>query len=165
MPFLPREHPIPSGIRHERFTLRPITVNDLVKDYDAVMSSAEHLRTTFPLWGWPQEGMTLTDDLIDLGWHQREGLLRRSFNYAVMSPDEQRLLGCVYVDPPEVEGADADVAFWVRADELETGLEGELERAVRAWIAEEWPFDDVRWPGRDISWQEWAELPPHPRYG
>ena len=165
MPFLSRDHPIPPGLEHPRFRLRPITVNDVVRDYDAVMSSAEHLRSHFPLWGWPSADMTLESDLVDLGWHQREALLRRSFNYAVMSSDESRLLGCVYVDPPEKEGADADVSFWVRADELDTGLDGALEAAVRAWLESDWPFADVRWPGRDISWQDWDALPDHPRYG
>ena len=46
MPFLPREHPIPAGFEGPRFKARPITVNDVVKDYDAVM--------------------------IDLAWHQPE---------------------------------------------------------------------------------------------
>jgi hypothetical protein len=47
MPFLPSEHPIPAGLEHERFRIRPITVNDVVRDYDAVMTSAEHLRRHF----------------------------------------------------------------------------------------------------------------------
>jgi hypothetical protein len=76
-----------------------------------------------------------------------------------MSPDEEQLLGCVYVDPPEKQGEDAVVVFWVRADEEDTGLEAELETAVRRWIAAEWPFRAVRWPGRDISWQVWDDLP------
>jgi len=80
MPFLPSDHPIPPGLERPRFRLRPITVNDVVRDYDAVMSSAEHLRRHFPLWGWPDADMTLESDLVDLGWHQREALLRRSFN-------------------------------------------------------------------------------------
>jgi len=144
MPFLPADHPIPPGLEHPRFRLRPITVNDVVRDYDAVMSSAEHLRSHFPLWGWPSADMTLESDLVDLGWHQREALLRRSFNYAVMRPDEQRLLGCVYVDPPEKEGADADVSFWVRADELDTGLDGALDSSVliRTAVFDE---DDEGW--------------------
>jgi Acetyltransferase (GNAT) domain len=159
MPFLPREHPIPAGLEHERFRLRPITINDVVKDYDAVMTSAETLRKRFPLWGWPAEDMSLEEDMIDLAWHQKEAQLRRSFNYAVMSPDESRLLGCVYVDPPEKAGADADVAFWVRDDEAGTGLEAELEPAVRAWVAADWPFETIRWPGLELSWEEWDALP------
>jgi hypothetical protein len=159
MRLIPLDHPIPEGIERPRFRLRLITVNDVVRDYDAVMSSAANLRTRFPYWGWPEDGMTLEEDLIDLGWHQKEAQLRRSFNYAVMSPDESRLLGCVYVDPPEKQGADAEVAFWVRDSELGTGLEEEVEAAVRDWLEREWPFETVRWPGVEMPWAEWDALP------
>jgi hypothetical protein len=159
MPFLPHEHPIPPGFERSGFKVRPITVHDVVKDYDAVMTSAERLRERFPLWGWPSDDMSLEDDLVELAWHQKEAHLRRSFNYAVLSPDESRVLGCVYVDPPERQGADADVTLWVRVDEEGTGLEEALERAVREWVAAEWPFERVRWPGLEISWEEWDRLP------
>jgi hypothetical protein len=159
MRLIPLSHPIPEGIEHERFRLRILTIHDLVKDYDAVMSSAERLRERFPFWGWPDPAMTLEEDLIDLGWHQKEAQLRRSFNYAVMSPDESRVLGCVYVDPPEKHGADAEVHMWVRADEEGGDLEAVLEGAVRRWLDAEWPFESVRWPGREITWEEWDALP------
>ncbi|HET6830186.1 MAG TPA: hypothetical protein VFH44_02435 [Solirubrobacterales bacterium] len=159
MRLIPLDHPIPDGIDHERFRLRILTVDDLIKDYEAVMSSAERLRERFPLWGWPDPGMTIADDLIDLGWHQKEAQLRRSFNYAVMAPDERRLLGCVYVDPPEKQGADAEVHLWVRADEEDGDLEQVLEAEVRAWLGAEWPFETIRWPGREIPWDEWERLP------
>jgi hypothetical protein len=64
----------------------------------------------------------------------------------------------VYVDPPEKQGADAEVTFWVRAAEEGTGLEEALEGAVREWVSAEWPFERVRWPGREISWEEWDRL-------
>ncbi len=152
-------HPIPPGFEHSRFRLRLITVNDLVRDYAAVMSSVESLQRRFPFWGWPDPDMTMEEDLVDLGWHQKEAQLRRSFNYCVISPDETRLLGCVYVDPPEKLGADAEIAMWVRSDEEEGDLEDLLERAVREWLQAEWPFETIRWPGRDISWEDWSELP------
>ena len=117
MAFLPHDFVVPTLVETERFRIRPITVHDVVKDFDAVMTSAEHLRRSFPLWGWPPEDLTLEQNLIDLGWHQKEFQLRSSFDYAVMSPGEKRLLGCVYVDPPEKIGADAEIVFWVRADE------------------------------------------------
>jgi hypothetical protein len=148
MPFLPSDHPIPRGLEHPRFRVRPITVNDVVRDYDAVMTSAEHLRSHFPLWGWPPEDMTLESDLVDLGWHQREALLRRSFNYAVMSPDEQRLLGCVYIDPPEdgtPAGAGAIVSWWVVDSHVGSDLERELDALVPHWLTEAWPFRAVHY--------------------
>lgn len=159
MRLIPLKHPIPAGIEHQRFRLRLITVNDLVRDFDAVMSSASRLRERFPFWGWPEDGMTIEEDLVDLGWHQKEAQLRRSFNYALLAPDESRLLGCVYVDPPEKQGADAEVCLWVRADLEDTGLEREVEEAVREWLAAEWPFEAIRWPGREISWEQWDALP------
>jgi hypothetical protein len=157
--FLPREFVVPTLLETERFRIRPITINDVVKDYDAVMTSVAHLQASFPLWGWPTDDMTLEFDLMELGWHQKEAQLRSSFNYAVMSLDERRLLGCVYIDPAESTIADADVSFWVRADELQTGLEVALETTVRRWVAEDWPFQRVLYPGRDISWDDWAALP------
>ena len=157
-PLVPREFVVPTLLETDRFRLRPITIHDVVKDYDAVMTSQEHLRATLP-WGWPPNDLTLEQDLIDLGWHQKEGQMETSFNYAVMSSDERRLLGCVYVDPTRKAGYDAEVAWWVRTDELGTGLEAALEATVRRWIAEAWPFGQVGYPGRDMTWEAWAAVP------
>ena len=77
---VPDDFDVPDVLEHPRFRLRMLSVNDLVKDYDAVMSSVEHLRTTFSRESdssWP-EGLTIEDDLVDLGWHQREFTLRSS---------------------------------------------------------------------------------------
>lgn len=121
-----------------------------MRDYDAVMSSRARLWELFgEAWGWPPEDLTLEQDLIELAWHQKEGELRRSFNFAVLSPDERRLLGCVYVDPPDGDDRDAEVFYWIRSDELP--LERELGAAVREWIAREWPFRRVAYPGRAAS--------------
>jgi len=92
---------VPAGLETQKFKLRMLTINDLVKDYDAVMSSVDHLRSSFSVNSesdWP-ERLTLEDNLIDLGWHQREFTLRYSFAYTVMTPDEIRCLGCVYLNP------------------------------------------------------------------
>lgn len=152
MAFVPAEFEVPELLEHDRFRLRPLTVNDVVKDYDAVMSSREHLWRQFgQAWGWPPADLTLEQDLIDLGWHQKEFQRRASFAYAVMSPDERRLLGCVYVDPTDQDGDDAQVWLWVRAGELPGGLEAVLEATVRRWVEERWPFARVAWPGRELA--------------
>lgn len=153
MSWLPEGFAAPPGFSTERYRLRPITIHDAVRDYDAVMSSREHLWGMFgAVWGWPPAGMTLEEDLVDLAWHQKEAQLRRSFNYAVVSPDGSRLLGCVYVDPPEREGVEAECACWVRADEVASGLDEVLFAAAREWIDREWPFARVAWPGRLDPW-------------
>jgi hypothetical protein len=90
----------------------------------------------------------LEQDLIDLAWHQKEAQRRTSFAYAVMNPMGTQQVGCVYIEPPLTDGFDAAVLYWVRTSELTTGLEEVLEQAVRQWLAEQWCFDHVEYPGR-----------------
>jgi hypothetical protein len=150
------EFPTPAGFETPAFRVRPITIHDVVRDYDAVMTSRERLWALFgEAWGWPAADLTLEQDMIDLAWHQKEADLRRSFNFAVVSPDETRLLGCVYVDPPTKQGYDAELFWWARDEPLEE----EVGRAAREWLEREWPFERVATPGRDIPWPEYEALP------
>ncbi len=145
-PFVPREFEIPAGMETDRYRLRMLTVHDVVKDYEAVMSSVDHLKGVLdPDSSWP-EGLSLEQDLIDLGWHQKEFQRRSSFAYTVMSLDEQRCLGCIYIYPSTE--ADADVFFWVRSDQFEA-LDENLNQTVRDWMSESWPFGKVQYPGRE----------------
>lgn len=144
MPFLPPNFQIQAVVETARFRLRSITIHDAFKDYDAVMSSRQHLWARFgAVWGWPAEDMTIEQNIVDLGWHQKEFQLRSSFDYAAMSLDEKRLLGCVYIDPPHVAGTDADVWFWARQSELASGLEADLRSFLMPWLARHWPFKSV----------------------
>jgi hypothetical protein len=151
--FVPQDFNVPELLETERFRLRMLTVNDVVKDYDAVMSSKEHLQKVWET-KWP-EGLTLEQNLIDLGWHQKEFQRRRSFAYTVVNLDETQVVGCVYIDPTGKSGYDAEVYLWARQSELASGLETELEAAVRTWLTETWPFKNAVFPGKDMSWDEW----------
>ncbi len=155
---VPREFTVPTLLDTERFRLRPLTIHDVVKDFDAAMTGKEHPRASLP-WGWPPDDMTLDQNLIDLGWHQKEFQIRTSFAFTVVSLDEARVLGCVYIDPSAKVGYDAEVTMWVRADEVATGLDQALERAVRRWITDACPFTRVAYPGRDLPWAAWDALP------
>ena len=161
-PFVAPSFKVPERLETAEFRLRPLTVNDVVKDYEAVMTSVEHLKTIWPGSGWPV-GLTFEQDLIDLGWHQKEFQTRRSFAYTVVDPKESRVLGCVYVDPTRKAGYDAEVYLWARADQLAGGLEKRLHAAVKEWLAREWPFRKVAFPGRDIPWAEWRAVPSEKR--
>jgi hypothetical protein len=126
-----------------------LTVDDVEKDYEAVMSSREHIRN---LYGeeycgtWPEENMTINDNLEDLLRHQTEFVERKSFAYTVMSLDESICLGCVYISPSKNEDFEAEIDLWARASEIENGLEGILYKTVREWINEKWPFKKVLFP-------------------
>lgn len=93
---VPENFEIPAGLEHERFRLRMLTVDDVVKDFDAICDRVDHE-------GRPQPpfAATVKENLVDLGWHQKEFALRRSFAYTVIAPDESRVLGCVYLYPSE----------------------------------------------------------------
>ena len=34
-----------------------------------------------------------------------------------------------------------------------------IHDVVKDWLSEEWWFDAVAFPGRQLSWQEWESLP------
>ena len=157
---VPHDIEVPYGVETESFRIRPITIHDTVKDYDAVMTSVDHLRgCLFDSPGWPSPDLTLTQNMIDLAWHQKEGQLRRSFAFAVTSLDESVQLGCLYIDPPSKRGIDAEVSMWVRASEADTGLDAKLYETVGRWVDDEWPFDRVAYPGREYTREEWDALP------
>ncbi len=158
LPFVPPAFEVPPGLETAEFRLRMLTVNDVVKDYDAVMSSVEHCRTVWPGLGWP-EGLTLEQNLIDLGWHQKEFQTRRSFAYTVVNLAETRVLGCVYIEPTKRCGHDAVAFLWARQSELASGLEDRLYGAVRDWLRDHWPFEQLAFPGRSIGWDAWKALP------
>jgi hypothetical protein len=160
-PFVPKDFVVPQALETAEFRLRMLTVNDVVKDYDCVMSSAEHCRT---IWGgkWP-EGLTLEQNLIDLGWHQKEFQTRRSFAYSVVHPSEAVVLGCVYILPTQRRGFEAEVYLWARQSELASGLEDRLYAATRDWVESHWPFTAVAYPGRSISLAAWQAIENEPR--
>lgn len=159
VPFIPTEFKVPSVLENENYRIRMLTINDVVKDYDAVMSSVEHLKGVFgPKSKWPSLDLTLEQDLIDLGWHQKEFQRRSSFAYTVMNNDESQCLGCVYIDPSSKQGFDAEIYLWVRKSAFDDGLDPILYGQVKEWIKNEWPFKKVAYPGREISWEKWEQF-------
>jgi hypothetical protein len=129
--------------------LRPIRADDVEIDYPAVMGSRERLWERYgEVWGWPPATMTYEEDRADLARHEREAAALESFNYAIFDPDETRLLGCVYIDPPGDQtppGAEALVSWWVVDEEAGGPLERRLDQVVPRWLAETWGFEEVHY--------------------
>ena len=156
---VPVDFETPPLLETDKFRLRMLTVNDVVKDYDAVMTSIKHLQGVFGLRSkWPSPDLTFEQDLIDLGWHQKEFQTRSSFAYTVMSLDEAQCLGCMYIFKPTKEGFDAEVYMWVRKSAYDEGLDKVLYETIKKWITDKWPFKKVAYPGRDINWEIWKTL-------
>jgi len=157
--FVQRDFKVPQQLETERLRLRMLKVSDVVKDYDAVMSSAEHLLKTKPFGPnqkWPT-GLSFEQNLIDLGWHQKEFQMKSSFAYTVMNLDESQCTGCIYIEPSNNPNYEAEIFLWVRQSEVENGLDEHLFDSVKNWIAEKWPFEKVAYPGRDVSWKDWQK--------
>jgi len=132
-PFVDLEFIVPQQLETDKFRLRMLTVSDVVKDYDAVMSSAEHLKAIWPDSKWP-DGLTLEQNLIDLGWHQKEFQSRRSFAYTVVTLDETSVIGCIYIDPTRKRGYDAEVYLWAREAALGSPPDSRLFEVVDEWL-------------------------------
>jgi hypothetical protein len=140
--------------------LRPIHPDDTHLDLPAVAGSRERLWSVYGrAWGWPPEHLTLEQDREDLQHHWDECCAHESFNYAVFDADETELVGCVYIDPTDKPGADADISWWVRDEYVGSPLEGALEVEVPHWIASSWPLTAPRYVGRDLTWDEWMAIP------
>jgi hypothetical protein len=158
---------LPAGFAHpvrvpvtDGYHLRPIAAADVDLDYPAVMGSRERLWSIFgDAWGWPAASMTYQQDRADLARHETEIAAHESFNYALLDDAETALLGCVYVDPPEKAGADAEISWWVVDGKLGTSLQHALDALIPQWIADAWPFSRPRYIGRDLTWSAWLALP------
>ena len=89
-------------------------------DYVAYMSSIEHLQKTFtavlrgPMRVW------MEDALLDMQTEERRFQQRKSFAYAVLTPDGETELGCVYVYPSKKAGFDAVIRMGVTQEQYDS---------------------------------------------
>ena len=158
--FIPADYIIPEVLETDRFRLRMLTVKDVKLDYDAVMTSIEHLQKTKPFGPnhkWPAKDLSIEQDLIDLGWHQKEFQKKSSFAFTVMSLDETECLGCLYIYPSDNPNYDVIIIMWVRQSEIPNGLDKILFSNVKKWIQEKWPFKKVAYPGREVNWDKFED--------
>jgi hypothetical protein len=142
MSFVPDGFEPPRRLDADAFVLEPLGPEHNDSDYAAWTSSMEHIHAS-PGWAestWPH-AMTLDENRGDLERHARDFAERRGFTYTVLAADDDAVIGCVYIYP--VEGHDARVLSWVRADQAE--LDAPLRDAVSAWLRDAWPFADVEY--------------------
>ena len=146
-PIVPENFKVPLEHKTQEFTLRPLSVKDVIRDFEAVMNSTDHLKGLLDNSGWPI-GLTMEENLIDLGWHQREFTLRHSFAYTVLSPNEEECLGCCYIYPSDKPENDVQAFYWIRKERLADGLEERLGIVFTEWLKKDWPFNNIGFPMR-----------------
>lgn len=153
---VPADFNVPTLVETGDFRIVPLGP-DLVKiDFDAYMSSIEHLQKTFTRSAdWPHNGISDADAMRDMETEQARFRKRESFAYAVLTKDGRRERGSVYVSPSPVAGYDAVVRLWVTKAEHDAGFDAELFEWVTTWMRSDWPFANIAYPGRSIAWEKW----------
>lgn len=157
MKIVPDDFIVPEKFEVEEYVFRPLAINDVIKDYDAVMSSINILRGTLGInKSWPSNDLTLEQNLIDLGWHQKEFQRKTSFVYVIWTKNYETYLGCLYVFPSRKIKYDVEVYFWLRSTAV--NMDKYIFEIIYKWIKNIWPFKSVVYPGRTISWDTWNKL-------
>lgn len=123
--------------------LKALSVDDLERDFNAVMESAADIKSVDPSSSWP-DGLTREENLIDLAWHQKEFQSRRSFAW-VIEDDTSTYLGCLYIYPSIDGDNTAQVHWWWR-----TGANvnrAKFREDLITWVSgADWPPLDFKFP-------------------
>jgi RimJ/RimL family protein N-acetyltransferase len=145
---VPPDFAVPRRLDAPQFRLEPLGPEHNEADYEAWSSSKDHIHAT-PGWeesSWPRE-MTREENRGDLERHAEDFTRRTGFTYTVLEEPGGDVIGCVYIYPDSEAAYDVRVLSWVRASHAE--LDVPLWRAVRGWIASDWPFERVKYATRD----------------
>ena len=155
--FVPKSFDVPSSVSLTPFHLSVLEESNAEVDYQAVMSSLKRLKSIFgPNTSWPSQKMSLEENIASLQTHHREFIEREAFAYTVFNESKTKCLGSVYIDPSRSKPYDCEVYLWVREDSA--NLDAILYSSVLTWLTEYWPFEKIAFPGRSISWQDWAKV-------
>lgn len=145
--FVPDEYEVPTEFAGPGFRLEPLGPEHNERDYEAWMSSVDHIRSTpgfpDPVDDWPKP-MALEDNLADLVMHARHFQDRRGFTYSILDGDD--VIGCVYIYPSSDPHYQAEVSSWV------TAARAEMDRVVWETLSEwltSWPFSSFSYDSRD----------------
>lgn len=148
--FVPPGFEPPRSLVTDRLRLEPLGPEHNDADLAAWSSSVEHIRATpgYPDGRWPPiAGMSPEENLADLTRHAADFEAGRGFTFTVLDPQDEDVIGCVYLYPGEDAAHDVTVQSWVRADRAD--LDVPLADAVARWLEEEWPWRRPDRCGRD----------------
>lgn len=111
------------------YRLTPLTSAVVEEDYEAVMASASLLKGVFG--DWPV-GLTLSANLTDLHWHDREFTTNRSFSWVIRDATGA-YLGCAYLFPEIGTRGKAQGVAWIRDHPDRASLATDIFEAFVAW--------------------------------
>lgn len=154
--FVPKDFE-PKDLIKEDYIARKLTTRDVYLDYIAVMSSIDIIHETRSE-SWPTKELTIEDDLIDLGWHQREFEFKSSFAFTIMNKEQTECLGCIYFYPDDSEmsdanskpGYDVNISWWCTQKMYDNGFYERLSYDIKEWVERDWPFEKVFYSNKKL---------------
>jgi RimJ/RimL family protein N-acetyltransferase len=153
---LPDGWAAPAELAFEDVRARALTRHHLRDDVQGINASLGLIRRTRG-GDWPAEPVTEDFNYVDLVWHECEFRDGGSFTYASYD-DAGQYLGCCYLYPvgrrtpltAELARYDVDVSWWVTPAGYERGYYTKVYRALRHWIATEFPFPAAHYSNAEI---------------
>jgi hypothetical protein len=153
---LPPEFTAPKLLTYEDLAARALSREHLSDDVRGINASIALIQKTRG-GGWPTEPVSEDFNYVDLVWHELEFRDGTSFAYAVYDSAD-RYLGCCYLYPmgrrtelsDQRLAHDVDVSWWVTPDAYKLGYYQKLFRALRHWVADDFPFDAPYYSNAEI---------------
>lgn len=146
---------VPDELVHPEFVVQQLTADLAELDFESYKASPDVI-SIHSDGRWPVTGFSLSDELAQVSQHQADHDARRAFTFALLSPNRQKALGCLYVNPLRefldragvaedtmkcVPPASAMVTFWIRQDKQDSGLADVVVTAVDEWLRCGWPLE------------------------
>lgn len=157
MIILPKNFTPQETVQTEHFTLEVLGPKHNELDYAAWTGSRANLKDALgPQNPWPEEHMTLSDNMDDLKQHRQEFDQREAFAYTILTPKEDQCIGCLYIRPTRSPNHDCYVDLWL-IDSHRT-MRGHVSEWVDQWLKTTWGFQHIAYPGHNISWSSFYRL-------
>jgi hypothetical protein len=147
------ESKIPEGFimpqwENDKYFARMLKMSDCYIDYINVMDSMEVIPEARGGIDWPTPDLTIEDNLISLGYHQRQSEYNQGFSYIVFTRDTNEYFGCFYIYPmgfrtpvnDENTNFDADISFWITKKFYSKDLYFNFWEDLQVFIKENYPF-------------------------
>ena len=161
---VPLDFKAPDVVETEFFQLSPLNMATYACDLEACLASTEGIKQQLPVLAgrWPATPFDAERVYARIANEVQLRMWGTAFGYSITTKGLPTIsLGAVHIHPSYKVGYEAEVYFWIRESEMDSGLQEGLYEFTRAWLQQAWPFDmdKVLWPGRSISWDDWQALP------